>query len=41
MTSEEFHKLVLEKLVSLEQGQATLEQGQKSLEQRFDQLDNT
>lgn len=47
MTNEEFQKLVLEKLVSLEQGQAilergqtSLEQGQKSLEQRFDQLDD-
>jgi len=34
MTNEEFQKLVLEKLVSLEQGQKALEQGQKALEQR-------
>ena len=33
MTNEEFQKLVLEKLVSLEQGQKALEQSQKSLEQ--------
>lgn len=32
MTNEEFQKLVLEKLVSLDQGQKSLEQGQKSLE---------
>lgn len=34
MTNEEFQKLVLEKLTSLEQGQAKLEQGQANLEQR-------
>jgi hypothetical protein len=33
MTTEEFQKLVLEKLVSLEQRQQSLEQGQQSLEQ--------
>lgn len=36
MTNEEFQKLVLEKLISLEVGQKDLEKGQKNLEHKIE-----